>query len=169
MYTRFEIAKSVKWLSIRRMIWVRLPDETRIYLSVITSRNVPCRTSSSLPGLVSVDVVFLCVFIFPEWFQLKTQVLCFVLCCAQFPPELQAEGARQLPQREAGTARQFVRGSSCQIHPRHDSEAADSEPALEREVSIVSLSFVLPCPSILRGRRVYEKGVNPSNILKNES
>ena len=64
-----------------------------------------------------------------------------IMLCAQFPAELQAEGARQLPQRQAGTSRQSVGGSPRQIYPRHDGETTDTESTLEREVSIVSKHF----------------------------
>jgi hypothetical protein len=58
--------------------------------------------------------------------------------CAQFPAELQAEGTRCLPQRQAGASRQFVGGSTRQIYSRHDGETSDTESSLEREISIVS-------------------------------
>ena len=62
----------------------------------------------------------------------------YILLCAQFPAEFQAEGTRHLPQRQAGASRQFVGGSPRQIYPRHDGETTDTESPLEREVSIVS-------------------------------
>ena len=61
-----------------------------------------------------------------------------ILLCAQFPAQLQAEGTRRLPQRQAGASRQFVGGSPRQVYPRHDGETTDIESSLEREVSIVS-------------------------------
>jgi hypothetical protein len=58
--------------------------------------------------------------------------------CVQFPAELQAEGARQLPRRQTGAPRQPISGCARQVYPRHDSETTDTQPTLEREVPIVS-------------------------------
>jgi hypothetical protein len=67
-----------------------------------------------------------------------------LLSCMQFPTELQAQGTWQLPRWQKGTQGQPIGGRAGKVHPCHDREAADTQPTLEREVSVVSKHTAIP-------------------------
>ena len=119
--------------------FVRLPDKRSICLRSTISGKAALSTIYKLFACLPFRVTVLSVFVFKAVVVTgDPRYVLHVFCCVQFPAELQAEGTRRLPQRQAGASRQFVGGSPRQIYPRHDGETTDTESSLEREVSIVS-------------------------------